>query len=697
MKKMSDLPSMSNGSQNITFKSNTFQGVNQVIITQTKNDSSTRYIEGLEFDLPGKLQHPIIGRENDVIEIATRLQEEVNHHVAITGLAGMGKTTLAIYCARCWRENKNVNFHNIAFIHAENRDKIERSLKILATKLNIPKDQSTRELLKDIVDIYKSKSLLLILDNLERCKDITEFLDLPDNVYLLATSQNTELYEQFDCYALNELSDETSILLLKTIIIEDSLLLDNEELHILIEELCDLLQGLPIALTHAASWIKDEASANKRINPRLRKLKTFDSSTAPSVQLYIQSITKYIEKYRQILDKPFPDQFITTNNKAAFLAIKLNIEKVDVLACGTMLNMLSYLDPDFVELEIFELIFDKEELDNKLRELLKFSLINIDIIDKFDENIEYLNIHRLTQEVIRQMYATKESELVPLIIVLTLYKEFMCHHEMFIESKINEQEIVNLLVQFPIQDMTEILKQLFTSGKVTQGPIIQLQKLDCNVSGVADWPLPHLILSSFVYGGYIEALPKLLSNMSPDMIQATVGDGITALHVAAASSHYRSDIIAMLIKFGADVNAKTERGLTPLHVACTTNVALTIRELVKSGALIDGATDIEDSPLHDAARNLSYRAISCLLRRGADVNRTNVDGDTALHLAAAVQVQHDNEWDVARTLRCLLDANASLDAMNRLGETPLDVAVKLNNTYTANWFRHPREMRRKLC
>lgn len=685
---MSEIPDFSNCNQTISFQGSTFDGTTNITLTQNRGVPTSRRIDGLAYDLPGKLQHSIIGRNNDMQEIGRRLED--CNRVVITGMAGVGKTTLAVYCARIWHEQDS--FPNVAFLHAESKNKIESSFRGLAAKLNIPKEQPVSELLKDSIALYTSTKLLLILDNLERCADVNEFLNLPDNVYILATSQNTELYMQFDCYELTELSEITSVLLMKTILIDTIYKIDDADLNQQVTELCKILQGLPLAITHAASWIKDDATASKRFNFRVKKVGT---TPIPFADLYKQSVSQYIDKYKEMLDRPFPDQFITINNIPAFLAIQMNIKKVDERLCGTILNMLGYVDPDLAEIEIFKLIFEEKDLNYKLRELSKFSLIYVDISDEMDGEVEYMRLHRLTQEVIRQIYQDSKSQVVPMIIALASDWKYYSHHEHFLEENFSQTETCNMLATYPLEDLKKVLKQIFTNSSKKQEPLRLLEKLNCDISLAEEWPLLHLVLSTLVCGFYEETVCSMIIKEAPETINEIAGDGITALHVAAASPRNRSAVIDSLLKAGANINATTNGRVTPLQVACAANVTLTIRALVAAGATVDSVNASGDAPLHQAARSFSFRAVHRLVSRGVDINQMNGDGDTALHIVAQTPPPEDL-WDLARTLRVLIIHGASLEAVNAEGEKPIAVAAKLHNISVVNWLSNPDELRRQL-
>jgi hypothetical protein len=79
------------------------------------------------------------------------------------------------------------------------------------------------------------------------------------------------------------------------------------------------------------------------------------------------------------------------------------------------------------------------------------------------------------------------------------------------------------------------------------------------------------------------------------------------------------------IKAGADVNSKHGSGeWTALHVAAHWGFATICSELIKSGALLDARNDRGETPLYISADNSRHDICEVLLKSGANVNaRTN--------------------------------------------------------------------------
>ena len=105
-----------------------------------------------------------------------------------------------------------------------------------------------------------------------------------------------------------------------------------------------------------------------------------------------------------------------------------------------------------------------------------------------------------------------------------------------------------------------------------------------------------------------------------------------ALHHASALG--RSDIITFLLHHGADPNAVTASGETPLHWAALSDRPESIRQLIMAGCDVNKATELtKETPLHFAAMLGCGKALP-LLVYFADLRARNIDGWTALHYAA---------------------------------------------------------------
>lgn len=150
----------------------------------------------------------------------------------------------------------------------------------------------------------------------------------------------------------------------------------------------------------------------------------------------------------------------------------------------------------------------------------------------------------------------------------------------------------------------------------------------------------------------------------------------TPLHWACDGGH--ESCVRLLIKHGADVNAKNYTDRTPLQEALMRSHLSIAEFLVESGASVDSHDNEGWTPLHQVAHSGKepVKVIDLLLDKGSDIeaktftnnylNFVSYNQATPLLLAAA-----NGHKD---TIKALMDRGASARCRNTLGEMPIHVA-----------------------
>ncbi|MFC4294968.1 ankyrin repeat domain-containing protein [Novosphingobium tardum] len=107
--------------------------------------------------------------------------------------------------------------------------------------------------------------------------------------------------------------------------------------------------------------------------------------------------------------------------------------------------------------------------------------------------------------------------------------------------------------------------------------------------------------------------------------------GDTALHIVTA----RRDLvwIKFLLQHGANVNARNNKGETPLQAASNIGFVDGVELLLSLGARVDEANSTGETPLISAVHRKDAAMARVLLKAGADYKRSDNSGRTALDYA----------------------------------------------------------------
>jgi ankyrin repeat protein len=159
----------------------------------------------------------------------------------------------------------------------------------------------------------------------------------------------------------------------------------------------------------------------------------------------------------------------------------------------------------------------------------------------------------------------------------------------------------------------------------------------------------------------------------------------------------------------ANINAKDDKGLTPLMIALSSDLNRDLyllkssnrwsdywdiikrsteisRVLIDNGADINAKTDQGTTVLMIAVSNQRYEIARLLVSKGANINARNVAGDTALKW-----LLYEFQWDwstyatlrqeALRMLRFMIENGADLNVRDERGLNPLMVMLSARRTY----------------
>ncbi|KAJ7311918.1 hypothetical protein JRQ81_006238 [Phrynocephalus forsythii] len=148
-------------------------------------------------------------------------------------------------------------------------------------------------------------------------------------------------------------------------------------------------------------------------------------------------------------------------------------------------------------------------------------------------------------------------------------------------------------------------------------------------------------------------------------VNVTNQDGQTPLHIAALHGH--ADLVSLLIKHGARLEAKDANCAVPLHLACQSGHLPVVQYLIEANAKQNKKDIYGNTPLMYACLNGYQEVVAFLLQHGASVNLSNNQGNTSLH--RAVIGSHE------AVVQLLLQHRALTHLRNNRQCTPLDYAV----------------------
>ncbi|XP_068116788.1 ankyrin repeat domain-containing protein 27 isoform X2 [Hyperolius riggenbachi] len=159
---------------------------------------------------------------------------------------------------------------------------------------------------------------------------------------------------------------------------------------------------------------------------------------------------------------------------------------------------------------------------------------------------------------------------------------------------------------------------------------------------------------------------KKLSKIPSNGLSVNVSshDGFTPVHIA--SMHGHTVLVSLLLKHGAQVDAKNGSRALPLHLACHKGHLEVVKILLEYSTGKNKRDMNGNTPLIYACMGDHLEIASLLLKHGASVSLCNMKGNTALH--ESVRRNHEG------LVKLLLLFGASVDVRNKRQYSPLDYA-----------------------
>ncbi|WP_020005672.1 ankyrin repeat domain-containing protein [Brachyspira innocens] len=187
-----------------------------------------------------------------------------------------------------------------------------------------------------------------------------------------------------------------------------------------------------------------------------------------------------------------------------------------------------------------------------------------------------------------------------------------------------------------------IVKELLSHKKINMNPTLPVDSVftDSDTKWYADGQTPLLLAA---YYGYSDIVTMLLSYGADILAKDSIDDAM-AIHIASAKGYYK--VVEAILDSAAARNSKIDivnvgdnTGTTPLMWAAMNNQVTVISILIRYKADVNMQDDDGWTPLHFAAASDSYRAVEILLNNGADANIADIEGKRAVNVTNDTDIE----------------------------------------------------------
>lgn len=211
-----------------------------------------------------------VGREQELTDLTRSLQDPACRLLTVVGPGGIGKTRLALEAAI---RSVSTFVHGAYFVSLAPLSSAENIISALAEAINVGffGDQEPKQ---QILNYLQRKHILLVMDNFEHLLDgaglVVEILEAAPDVKVLVTSRERLNLSSETLYTLGGMSfgwssstpaemqvetyDAVKLLLQRAQMIRPDVQPDAAD-YPHIARICRLVQGMPLALVLAVSWL----------------------------------------------------------------------------------------------------------------------------------------------------------------------------------------------------------------------------------------------------------------------------------------------------------------------------------------------------------------------------------------------------------------------------------------------------------
>ncbi len=228
-----------------------------------------------------------------------------------------------------------------------------------------------------------------------------------------------------------------------------------------------------------------------------------------------------------------------------------------------------------------------------------------------------------------------------------------------------------------------VLKELARREIVVKGPADQVEPspsaqlrallADIGAAGTSVVNKPAVVAAQ------TPSQPLPVPTVAAEVIDVHARDSLDWTKLHSAASLGKTELIALLLDQGADINARAKDGSSPLHLAVKRSHPAAVKLLFARGANPSAKDQEGNSPVHIAAELFVPDMIKVLTDLGAMVNARNNENWTPLHLAANRGKREVVEY--------LLSVGADINAVAANGWTPLKVAANCGHLQLSEFLR----------
>jgi predicted ATPase/DNA-binding NarL/FixJ family response regulator len=273
----------------------------------------------LKLQAPRQLT-PFIGRQQELADLAPLLNNPTCRLLSLVGSGGVGKTRLAIQAAAQVADDFT---HGVSFVPLQSVQSTDFLVPAMADALDVPLTGQAEPIVQ-LLHYLRNRELLLLLDNFEQLlgaggRDVLlQILEAAPRVKLLVTSREVLNFQGEWLYPVAGLAapagtyiegwagyDAVKLLVERARRVRRDISLEREAEGIV--HLCQLVEGMPLALELAATWTKTLTCAE--VADEIQRSLDFLSTTLRDVPKRHRSMQAVFEQVWQRLTPEEEDVF----------------------------------------------------------------------------------------------------------------------------------------------------------------------------------------------------------------------------------------------------------------------------------------------------------------------------------------------------------------------------------------------------